>query len=154
MKNPTFCIGATLNLIIGLSISLSAQTTATWQGGKPGRANDWNCAANWREGRTPGEFTQVIIPCGAVHFPVIKNEVEPIDALLLETGTALTLQKGASLAILGETGRLGGITVLGKILNNGTLELRDIPGTDTAFIQQIQGDGKVVVSNDFHLAKR
>ena len=153
MKNLTLSIAATLTLILGLSISLSAQTTATWQGGKPGRTTDWNCAANWLEGKTPDEFTQVIIPSGADYYPVIKNEVEPIDALLMEGGTALTLQKGASLAILGETGRFGGITILGKIENNGTLEIGEAIGSNLAFLRQVQGSGKVV-SDTSNLAKQ
>ena len=32
-------------LLLCLCLSLSAQRTATWQGGKPGRATDWSCAA-------------------------------------------------------------------------------------------------------------
>jgi hypothetical protein len=153
MKNLTFSIASILPLIIGLSLSLSAQTTATWQGGKPGRTTEWNCAANWSKGRIPDEFTQVIIPAGAQYYPIIKNETTPIDALLMEGGAELTLHNGAILTVLGETGRFDGITIFGKITNNGTLEIGDITGTDRAFLNQIQGDGKIV-SNTSSLSKR
>ncbi len=148
MKNLTLSIATILTLIIGLSISLSAQTTATWQGGKPGRTTEWNCAANWSEGRVPDEFTQVIIPAGAAYYPVLKNEATPIDALLMEGNTALTLENGAILTVLGETGRFDGITVLGKITNNGTLVIENASPTNIAFMRQIQGVGSVVNSLD------
>ncbi len=156
MKNLTFSIAATLTLILGLSISLSAQTTATWQGGKPGRTTDWNCAANWSEGKTPDEFTQVIIPYNVQYYPVIKDTVAPIDALLMEGGTSLTIQVGANLAVLGETGRFGGITVFGKIENNGTLEIGEAVHTSIAFRQRVQGNGIITcqVGGADMLAKR
>lgn len=144
MKNLTFRIATILTLAIGLNTSLSAQSIATWQGGKPGRTTDWNCAANWQEGRIPDEFTQVIIPLGADYYPVIKNEVEPIDALLMEGGASLTLQAGSALIILGETGSFDGITVFGKIINNGRLEIVNVSSPNVAFMQQIEGVGSVV----------
>lgn len=143
MKNLTLPIATILTLVISLSSSLSAQTTATWVGGKPGRPADWNCAANWSEGKTPDEFAQVIIPAGAQYFPVIQNEVAPIDALLVESGCTLTLQNGAVLTILGETGRFDGISLFGFINNSGLLEIENVPSMSVAFMNQIKGMGSV-----------
>lgn len=128
---------------ISFSISMTAQTTATWLGGKPGRPTDWNCAANWKEGKTPNEFAQVIIPADAEYYPVIKDEIAPIDALLVEGGSSLTIQNGSMLTVLGETGRFDGITLFGKVFNNGLLEVENVPSMSVAFMQQIQGLGSV-----------
>lgn len=154
MKTSTIII--TLGFFLGLNSSLTAQTTATWQGGKPGRPTDWNCPANWSEGRTPDEFSQVIIPAGADFYPVIKNEVAPIDALLMAGSTSLTLQNRAKLRILGETGRFDSLTIFGTIMNNGALEIGNVNPVDVAFMQQIQGVGSVVYpfSNADSLARR
>jgi hypothetical protein len=131
-------------LFLGLSFSLSAQTTAVWQGGKPGRTTDWNCPANWSEGRVPNEFTKVIIPDGATYYPVIQFAPTPIDALLMEGGTRLTIEDGARLAILGETGIFGGISILGHIENNGSLEIGEAVNMGIAFLKQVHGNGVIV----------
>lgn len=144
MKSFFLNFAASLVFLFNLSLPLYAQTTVTWQGGKPGRTTDWNCAANWREGRTPDEFSQVIIPSGMVYYPVIKSEVKTIDALFLEGGSELTLKKGAWLTILCETGRFDGITLLGKIRNDGSIELcHKLPWSDTQ-MQRITGSGTVI----------
>ncbi len=144
MKSFFLNIAASLAFLLNLNSPLLAQTTATWQGGKPGRPTDWNCAANWREGKTPDEFTQVIIPSGMVYFPVIKGASESIDALLLEGGSELTLKRGAGLTILCETGRFDGITLLGEIRNDGSIELCKKPQQSTVLMQRIVGSGRVV----------
>jgi len=150
MKNLTLSIATTLTLIIGLSLSLSAQTTATWQGGKPGRTTEWNCAANWREGRVPDEFSQVIIPTGVIHYPVLKA-VETIDALLVEGGSVLTIKKGASLVILGETGRYDGLTLLGNIWNDGKLERCRQQPWNTAMLERIKGGGSLTMPDSCNI---
>jgi hypothetical protein len=142
MKATIFSIA--LILFFGFSFSLSAQTTAVWQGGKPGRTTDWNCPANWSEGRVPDEFTQVIIPSSASFYPVIQYAPTPIDALLMEAGARLTIQDGARLTILGETGIFNGVTALGHIENNGTLEVGEAVNGGTAFLKNVQGNGMVV----------
>lgn len=139
MSKLTFSIILTLSF----SFSLSAQISATWQGGKPGRATDWNCPANWSEDRVPDEFTQVIIPSGANYYPVIQYTPAPIDALLMESGTTLTIQDGANLTILCETGIFDGVTILGHIENNGTLEISEAVNVGIALLKQVQGNGIV-----------
>ena len=142
MKSTTISIA--LALFLGLSSTLSAQTTAIWQGGKPGRTTDWNCPANWSEGRVPDEFTQVIIPAAANCYPVISYAPTPIDALLMEGGTKLTIQDGARLSILGLTGIFDGVTVLGHIENNGMLEIGEAVNVGTALLKQVRGNGVIV----------
>lgn len=130
-------------LLLALGTPLSAQTTATWQGGKPGRTTDWNCPANWSAGRIPDEFSEVIIPAGLNFYPIFKNEVMPIDALMMEAGTFLTLQNGAVLQILGETGWYDVIALFGTITNNGILAIGKV-GSDNILLQHIRGNGRVV----------
>lgn len=142
MKATTISIF--LAICLGFSLNLTAQTTTIWQGGKPGRTADWNCPANWSEGRVPDEFTQVIIPSGVNCYPVIKYAPSPIDALLMEAGARLTITDGAKLAILGETGIFDGLTILGQIENNGTLEIGGTFNTGIALLKQVQGDGIIV----------
>jgi hypothetical protein len=142
MKATTISIF--LAIFLGLSFNLSAQTTTIWQGGKPGRTTDWNCPANWSEGRVPDEFTQVIIPIGANYYPVIQYAPAPIDALLMEAGARLTITDGARLAILGATGIFDGVTVLGHIENNGSLEIGEAVNMGVAFLKQVQGNGVIV----------
>ncbi len=103
----------------------SAQTTATWKGNKPGQPTAWDCAANWKEGRVPNEFCQVVIPAGASVFPVITDVVEPIDALLVESGASLTLLPTGRLTVANETGRFNGVLNLGTIHNKGLLEIKN-----------------------------
>jgi hypothetical protein len=131
-------------IFLGFSFALPAQTTAVWQGGKPGRTTDWNCPANWSEGRVPDEFTQVIIPTGSNYYPVIYYASTPIDALLMEAGAKLTITDGAKLAVLGETGIFNGVTIMGQIENNGTLEIGESLNRGIAFFKQVQGDGIIV----------
>ncbi len=141
MKPATISIA--IAFFLGISLTLSAQNIAVWQGGKPGRTTEWNCPANWSEGRVPDEFTQVIIPTGANYYPVIQYAPTPIDALMMEGGAKLTIQSGAKLAILGETGIFDGVTVLGQIENNGTLEIGEAVNVGVALLQQVQGKGIV-----------
>ena len=144
MKKSLFSI----ILILGFSFSLSAQTTAIWKGGKPGRTTDWNCPDNWSKGNVPDEFTQVIIPFGVHYYPVIQSAPAPIDALLVEGGASLTIQEGAELTIFCETGIFEGVTVLGKIRNDGILEIREAVNAGTAFLKRVQGNGIVISTSE------
>jgi hypothetical protein len=135
-------------LILAFNFSLSAQTTATWKGGKPGRATDWNCHANWSEGRVPDEFTKVIILTGKHYYPVIEDDATPIDALLIEGGATLTIKDKANLTILGETGRLEGIIVFGQIENNGMLEIGENVNLDINILTRVHGNGIIIKASE------
>lgn len=139
-----------LLLMMSLATDLGAQTTATWIGGTPGRSNEWTCASNWKESRTPDEFSLVVIPADKMFYPVIKGEVDAIDALLLESGAVMTLADNASLTILGETGRMGGMILLGTIQNEGIIDLGFETG-NMITIQQIKGNGIVAGITDQQL---
>ncbi len=149
MRNlPIFIV---FPLLLSLCLSLSAQRTATWQGGKPGRATEWTCAANWKEGRVPDEFTQVIIPTRTSHYPVIQNTAVLIDALLMEGGTTLTIKEGAMLIVLCETNIFDGVTILGQIRNDGILQIQGEAGADTASLLLVKGSGVLLYSDTLSL---
>jgi hypothetical protein len=135
-----------------LTGTLIAQTTSTWQGATPGKAKDWNTASNWKENRIPDAYSMVIIPSERQFYPILWMEVEPIDALLLEGGAALTLGEGGYLTILGESGRMDGMILYGTIQNKGVLELRFENNTTTDAMQQIKGNGVVYESDQEQLA--
>ncbi len=86
--------------ILASQTTLFAQKAATWKGGTPGKATDWNCAANWKEGRVPNEFSQVIIPdvSSSSHSnPVLTNGEVEIWSILIHTGATLRIGKNARL---------------------------------------------------------
>ena len=103
MKNASFFFAATIALLFGFQGSLSAQKTATWKGGQAGRSSDWNCAANWKEGRVPDEFSNVVVPdvsTSTFSFPIIeKGEVE-VWSLQCLSGAHVTVSDKARLTIL------------------------------------------------------
>ncbi len=133
-----------VSLFLSLQSSLDAQTTATWMGGTPGRAQDWNCPTNWREGRVPDEFSQVIIPADRYTYPVIRTAVDEIDALRVDGGSQLTLSAGGQLTVLGETGRLNGMSVFGHIQNDGILKYENVGSTSAVISGTFSGQGTFV----------
>mgnify|MGYP001015538134 CR=1 len=134
----------TISILFCLQITTSAQTTATWAGGTPGRAQDWNCPTNWKEGRVPDEFSQVIIPADRHTYPVIRTEVNDIDALLVEGGSTLTLAASGELTVLGESGRLNGMSIIGGIQNDGMLRYEGIGNATAQVSGQISGEGTMM----------
>jgi hypothetical protein len=103
MKNSMLISAATIILCFGFQVALSAQKTATWKGGTPGRVSDWNCATNWEEGRVPDEFSSVFIPdvsTSTFNYPIIKNEVVEIASLQCAPAAKLTLLNHAEIIVL------------------------------------------------------
>jgi hypothetical protein len=131
-------------ILITICSTISAQITTIWQGGKPGRTTDWECAANWSEGRVPDEFSQVIIPANVLFFPVIKSDAAPIDALLMEGGSTLTIEQEAKLTVLCETGIFDGISIYGQITNQGTMKIGEIPEANLAYLSEVYGNGIII----------
>ena len=113
-----------LILVLAFSVfqnALSAQITATWKGGAPGRPNDWNCAANWRENRVPDEFSNVVVPeVSTTSFasPVIFSGEVLVNALFLAPNASLTVGKAAQLTVRGHEEDLsdGRVVVKGKLV--------------------------------------
>jgi hypothetical protein len=137
MKTMITCLTA----FFLLHTIITAQTTATWVGGTPGKPYDWNTPYNWSEGRVPDENAQVIIPSDRQYYPVILSDVPDIDALMIAGGAKLKLESGASLSVLGQSGRLEVLTVLGLIVNEGKLHA-EISGTVYAGISaKVVGNG-------------
>jgi len=141
------------SLLLSLCLSLSAQRTATWQGGKPGQPTEWTCAANWKEGRVPDEFTQVIIPTRTGHYPIVQNTAALIDALLVEGGATLTIKDGAMLTVLCETGIFDGVTLLGQIRNDGILQIQGETGTNTSLVLSMKGSGVLMNADTLNLIR-
>lgn len=137
MKTIILC----LTSFFFMHTALFSQTTATWVGGTPGKPSDWNSPYNWKEGRVPDENAQVIIPSDRQYYPVIISDVPDIDALLVAGGAKLKLEADASLSILGESGRLDGLTVLGMIVNEGKLMAEINSALPVGMSEHIVGNG-------------
>ncbi len=104
MKNASLFLTITMIFLFGFQISLNAQVTATWIGGFPGRNTAWNCAANWKEGRVPNEFSNVVIPDVSTTtfcYPVIEEGEVEILSLQCAPTAQLTIGENASLIITG-----------------------------------------------------
>ena len=126
---------------------INAQTIIKWKGGTPGQKNEWNNPRNWIPQQIPGEQNLVIIPnrnSQGKAYPVIHSAVAPIAHLTIEDGASVTLCPNASLIIDGQFVYQNGLTVIGKLINNGQVVIKNagisyIEGTD----QQIKGTGSI-----------
>ncbi len=111
------------------TVALNAQEIATWIGGTPGRANDWNTAQNWSPQRVPGELSVVVIKSannGHNAQPVIANGVE-VAAVELYAGAVLTITPNGYLAIDGTDTYSEGLSLFGGYLENkGKVTLSNI----------------------------
>lgn len=107
-------------IILISQTSLLAQKSTTWKGGTPGKPSDWNCASNWSDGRVPNEFSDVTIPnVSSDIYPVIKNNVEDINALFLMSNTHIKIEKKGALTVSERVEIAAGV----KIDNLGKLDL-------------------------------
>jgi hypothetical protein len=107
-------------IILFSPTALLAQKSTTWKGGTPGKPNDWNCASNWSDGRVPNEFSDVTIPnLSSETYPVIKKNVEEINALFLMSATSLRVEKKGALTVSERVEIAAGA----KIDNLGKLDL-------------------------------
>jgi hypothetical protein len=80
------------------------QITATWQGGTVGKANDWFCPKNWKEGRVPNEFSNVIIPdVSSQNFksPIIEAGIVEVNDFTLHSNASITIKSKAQLVVYG-----------------------------------------------------
>lgn len=81
-----------------------------WQGGQPGQASEWNCAANWSDGRVPDAFSNVVIPDVSTQtnaYPVLKNTETEINSLTLLSGASLTITPDAALSVVTNVEKAG-----------------------------------------------
>jgi hypothetical protein len=121
MKKASFLSAATLFLFFGFQVSMCAQKSATWKGGTPGRGTDWTCAGNWKEGRVPNEFSDVLIPdmsSTTGFLPVIRTEVTSVNSLTILSGGHLRIEMAGRLEVFGAVETFGS----GSIQNAGSLQ--------------------------------
>ena len=122
-----------LLLVISLAMTTIAlgQKTYIWKGGKPGRTNDWNCAANWNTYRVPDEFSEVFIPFNGSksgQYPVIRSGDFEVSSLRISMGARLTIDTSGSLLILNPDycDDVSHIILYGRLhIANGSLAHRD-----------------------------
>jgi hypothetical protein len=142
-----------LAAIFFLSIFVQAQTPfsfplqheVTWVGGFPGHETDWNVPQNWSDFRVPDEFDRVIIPHKRNFFPEIKAETPAVDAMLVESGAQVTILPDGTLTVTGESGFFDGVTVGGKIINEGVLEIEQSSSSVLrAALEKCRGTGKII----------
>ena len=103
MKNATASFAISMLFIVACHISMSAQKTATWKGGTPGRKTNWHCATNWKEGRVPDEFSNVFIPdvsTSTNSYPVIERGTVEILSLHCAPAAHITVLPNAFICIL------------------------------------------------------
>lgn len=101
MKNASLFLATALFLFFGTNTDLRAQKTATWKGGTPGRCSEWNCPSNWKEGRVPNEFSDVVIPVVSTStfcYPVIEASNYEVASLVVHPGATLKVLGSALLA--------------------------------------------------------
>lgn len=125
MKNAAFVMSATLVLLMGSQNCLFSQKIATWKGGTPGNVHAWNCASNWKEGRVPNEFSDVVIANdqgqSGNYTPMITCAAGQVNSLTITPGSSLDIATTGSLVVL-DRAEIGDNTY---ILNAGMLVLPD-----------------------------
>jgi len=92
-------------LIFAFNTGSFAQKIATWKGGTPGKPTDWHCPSNWKEGKLPNEFSQVIIPdvsTNGFSNPVLASGEVEIWSILIHSGASMQIGKNARLIALAQ----------------------------------------------------
>ncbi len=135
MKTPMIFIA-----LLAFASSALGQKTYFWKGGKPGRVNDWNCAANWSTNRVPDEFADVVIPQKqyVVDYPVINTPGVEINSMRICEGARVTIGANGSLSII----NLDYCDDVSRIVIIGTLH---VPKT----IDKVSG-GDILASGNLH----
>ena len=105
-----FCSNAMLSPLFLLLLCCTtgfSQITTTWKGGAPGLENDWNCPRNWSNYAVPDAFSNVIIPdvsTTSLAAPLLKTGKVEVNTLFLESNAKFTVEEGAQLVVLQESG--------------------------------------------------
>lgn len=97
-----------------------------WLGGVEGAATDWNHPDNWSTREVPSSISDVIIPNVAKEgrpFPVLRSAVRTIAHLEICKHAELYLTPEASLHIEGSRTYENGISIFGKLVNQGKIEI-------------------------------
>ncbi len=106
-------------------------TPGLWVGGTAGSETNWNTANNWDDGLVPSAGSDVIIPAGSEHYPVVAGN-HSVSDMEIKDGAQLTVQPGAIMNVTGNLtigqGNGGILTVNGGICNvNGAINA--LPGS-------------------------
>lgn len=115
-----------LVLLPALLTVFSLQAQVEWRGGFPGRETDWLCARNWSDNRVPDDLDNVVIPdCSGrgAFYPEIRSRSARVQTLRINSGAAVSILAGAKLTVAGYGLPGGALFNLGKLENNGTLEV-------------------------------
>jgi hypothetical protein len=72
--------------------------TVKWEGGI---SDEWEDISNWSCNYVPDSRTDVILPAGASHNPVVTTDVS-VHSIILSAGSTLTLSNGMKLNITGK----------------------------------------------------
>ena len=115
-----------LVLLLSLMTAVTLSAQVEWQGGFPGRESDWFCAGNWSDNRIPDDLDNVVIPDCSTRgdfYPVIRKRSARVQSLEILSGAALTIDRSAHLTVLGYGLPGGALLNLGRLENNGTLEV-------------------------------
>ncbi|HEU4763093.1 MAG TPA: Ig-like domain-containing protein, partial [Gemmatimonadales bacterium] len=122
--------------LFNIGIFVPAGTSAIWSGGTD---SVWTTASNWQGGVVPDSASNVLIPSGTAHSPVIQ---------LGGTGRVnrLTLQSGATLAIdsLATLYADSSVSNAGTVTGMGTLSLKGA-GTVSGQLGGVQVTGNYAV---------
>lgn len=92
------------SLFLVFCVNVFSQKITIWKGGTPGQENNWNCPKNWSTSQVPDDFCNVVIPnvsTTTFAYPVIYKGDMEVNALFLEYGAYLTIEKEAQLVVFG-----------------------------------------------------
>ena len=108
--------------LLGNASFCEAQKINFWKGGTPGQEANWSCAKNWSTNQVPDAFQNVIIPdvtSGSGVYPTIKDSGQEVNALILESGATVQIDKKGSLEVITNLDQYG----TGELKSKGALHL-------------------------------
>lgn len=123
-----------------------------WIGGTTGAETAWDNPNNWSKNHIPDwTDSEVIIPnvnSRSRFYPIVNSEVPVIPYLVIEDGAKLTIAKTGALYIDGGAIYNHGVYNIGKLINSGTLLVKNT--TQTALFSPsgiVKNTGTLVADN-------
>ena len=120
--------------------------TTTWLGGT---STDWGLLANW-SCDVPMSHTDVIIPSGKPHYPVISSAGAAVNSLTINAGT-VTINPTASLSANSLTNNVGSAALVLKSDATGTGSLIQNSTGVAATIERYITGSATLTANTYHL---
>ena len=87
--------------------------TTIWK--KDASTTDWHTAKNWSTGNVPTSDVHVLIPSGALNYPVITDSNAECKNLTVYTSASITLNSSYSLTVNGDFRNMGDVTIRGHL---------------------------------------